>query len=673
MRLVPSATLIQPDYQLGSSPPVTGFLSDLCPSSSDPNAPRTARKSSRDKTRTAVKKNSKNSTERTAKSPRHKKDRVIRHHATLAANFKPSSGETAAPPPSSSLPALVPTTATHDGERTSPTRTVEHHSAAAPTPEVLPPRTFMARKSAWRRTIGTFASLGSALEEEGARVQLEAEWANESKLLSPRGTGGKPEKLRKKSGSSESGVLELPVVRGLFTAGEDIDNDRLRLTWRSSSPRLLRLSTDLWVELATHHSAPDQCLRDALIICCPLFTTTVELLKLVANRVATNIEQQFYRSLVFIERWIELCPSDFSDNEAGFSALEELILSIPLETSDLPSRGLLGNLASRLINLRECNLPFNPRDHAPSSSMPMEMPLFAWSDKAIAEQLCLLATKRLLRIPLHEFTTGSWTAVDSTECQRINEMISQWNHLSNWVSSVILLTLELEDRARILERMIKIAERCRELNNFHSLMAILGSLLSTPISRLSKTWALLSSKVKKAFHELHREMTMERNYWRYRRVINKLLARNNTQPFVPYIGVTLSDLTFSMTGNPTYKGDLLNFEKFEMIYRIISTQVVAAQARSYTFEPDLLLQSRLQAMPTHTDSELYNESLMREPRSALTMSTVVAAASSSCDSRQIHKSASEMNILPPGLQASPSGLLDLRRSSTMHSLQSMPG
>jgi len=45
-------------------------------------------------------------------------------------------------------------------------------------------------------------------------------------------------------------------------------------------------------------------------------------------------------------------------------------------------------------------------------------------------------------------------------------------------------------RAEMVKHWTMVSERCRSLNNFNSLMAILAGLSSAPIHRLKKTWGV---------------------------------------------------------------------------------------------------------------------------------------------------------------------------------------
>lgn len=53
---------------------------------------------------------------------------------------------------------------------------------------------------------------------------------------------------------------------------------------------------------------------------------------------------------------------------------------------------------------------------------------------------------------------------------------------------MILTERHRNKRAQIIEQFIKVAQKCRELNNFNSLAWILSALEHEPVLRLRKTW-----------------------------------------------------------------------------------------------------------------------------------------------------------------------------------------
>jgi hypothetical protein len=67
-------------------------------------------------------------------------------------------------------------------------------------------------------------------------------------------------------------------------------------------------------------------------------------------------------------------------------------------------------------------------------------------------------------------------------------MINRFNLMSGFVVKEILVTDKPEKRAKVIQRWIEIAKKCRELNNFNGVMEILAGLENSSIHRLKRSW-----------------------------------------------------------------------------------------------------------------------------------------------------------------------------------------
>lgn len=96
-------------------------------------------------------------------------------------------------------------------------------------------------------------------------------------------------------------------------------------------------------------------------------------------------------------------------------------------------------------------------------------------------------------------------------------------------------------------------------------------------------------------------------------------------PLIPYMGMYLSDLTFigkfifrlrltrEEDGNPDQLDTLINFEKRSLVFNALQ-EIMTYQQVPYNIRVIPKITSLLKKLPTKTDKELWELSLVREPR-----------------------------------------------------------
>ena len=101
-------------------------------------------------------------------------------------------------------------------------------------------------------------------------------------------------------------------------------------------------------------------------------------------------------------------------------------------------------------------------------------------------------------LPLEQQSTTSTGALFTTNRRLI--LIYPVDSISLLVLRVSLLTMatvlrsegDSEERGRVLSRWVDIAQHCRLVKNFSSLLAVLSGLQSAPVFRLRKAWDCVS-------------------------------------------------------------------------------------------------------------------------------------------------------------------------------------
>jgi len=101
--------------------------------------------------------------------------------------------------------------------------------------------------------------------------------------------------------------------------------------------------------------------------------------------------------------------------------------------------------------------------------------------------------------------------------------------------------------------------------------------------------------------------------------VKNIKEKAGESPIMPYLGVNLSDLTFTEDGNPTYVPSgiegvtAINFSKFRLVSKILAN-ILLFQKMPYDFkiEPKTYAWLR-KGIPTCDDNEMYELSKQCEP------------------------------------------------------------
>lgn len=174
----------------------------------------------------------------------------------------------------------------------------------------------------------------------------------------------------------------------------------------------------------------------------------------------------------------------------------------------------------------------------------------------LARQLTIKQMNIFCSILPEELLSSQWMKNGGVEAPNVKAMSSLSTDLSNLVADTILEHSEIKKRAAVIKQWIKIANHCLELHNYDSLMAIICSLNSSTISRLRKTWDIVSNKRKEMLRTLQKLVEPSQN--------NKILRtrlHDHVPPCLPFLGMYLTDLTFVDIGNPATKQMSLGNER----------------------------------------------------------------------------------------------------------------
>uniref|UniRef100_H2Z5D6 Ras-GEF domain-containing protein n=1 Tax=Ciona savignyi TaxID=51511 RepID=H2Z5D6_CIOSA len=172
------------------------------------------------------------------------------------------------------------------------------------------------------------------------------------------------------------------------------------------------------------------------------------------------------------------------------------------------------------------------------------------SPEEFAKQLTLLDFPVFCAIKPDELTNCGWTKKEKFKLSpNVVAMTQRFNHTSFWVIREILNAGTLKIRAEVLSHFIKIAKKLVDLNNLHSLMAVVQSLSSSSIFRLTKTWALVNKHQKATFDRLLALVKEDDNRWMLRSHMEAIKL-----PCIPFLGMYLSDIMYINSAHPDTGG-----------------------------------------------------------------------------------------------------------------------
>ena len=245
----------------------------------------------------------------------------------------------------------------------------------------------------------------------------------------------------------------------------------------------------------------------------------------------------------------------------------------------------------------------------------------------LARQLTIKESRIFCSILPEELLDTEWMKPSSSRAVNVRAMSTISNDLANLVVDCILQSEDAHKRAKLIKQWIKIANKCLELNNYDSLMAIICSLNSSTISRLKRTWDMISAKTKTTLERLGGILEVSRNYAVLRQRLQTL-----SPPCLPFVGMYLTDLSFVDIGNqptrqlPSEGGktvSVINFDKHMKTAKIISDLqrfqspyrlMEVPELQTWMQDQFVRVRSAEQSTDQSAFQSYYRRSLLLEPR-----------------------------------------------------------
>uniref|UniRef100_A0A4W2HUB9 Ral guanine nucleotide dissociation stimulator-like 2 n=1 Tax=Bos indicus x Bos taurus TaxID=30522 RepID=A0A4W2HUB9_BOBOX len=376
------------------------------------------------------------------------------------------------------------------------------------------------------------------------------------------------------------------------------------------------------------------------------FTSTPALLGLMVDRLealeshpADELERTKGVAISVLSTWLASHPEDFGSEVKGqLDRLESFFL----RTGYAAGEGIVEGGADLIRNLRSRVDPQTPELPKPLA-LPGDPPadptdVLVYLADHLAEQLTLLDAELFLNLVPSQCLGGLWGHRDrpghSHLCPSVRATVTQFNKVAGAVVSSVLgatstgeglgdvtvRPLRPPQRARLLEKWIRVAEECRLLRNFSSVYAVVSALQSSPIHRLRAAWGEATRDSLRVFSSLCQIFSEEDNYSQSRELLlQEVKLQPSLEPnskksprsasrgggVVPYLGTFLKDLVMlDAASKDELENGYINFDKRRKEFAVLSElRRLQNQCRGYDLRPDPDIQRWLQGLRPLTEAQ----------------------------------------------------------------------
>lgn len=231
--------------------------------------------------------------------------------------------------------------------------------------------------------------------------------------------------------------------------------------------------------------------------------------------------------------------------------------------------------------------------------------ILAFDSEILAQQFTLIEKDALNEIDWRELIDMRWKNAEQKGCHArswvsflrdtdahgVEVVIARFNIMVKWAISEIVLTRDLEERARCIIKLIHIAAHCRRFRNFATMAQLTIALMSNEIGRLNKTWAMVPPSDQRTMQELETLMSPTKNFFNLRKEMEGGDSKTAEEGCIPFIGIYTHDLLFNaqrpseIASSPT-TAPLVNFERCRIAAGVVKTLLRLLEASSrYSFQP----------------------------------------------------------------------------------------
>lgn len=303
--------------------------------------------------------------------------------------------------------------------------------------------------------------------------------------------------------------------------------------------------------------------------------------------------------------WIQNFPQHFDAQPqvcAQVVLLKTIAEGVPeairesLDVSRLPSFAWLRSVSVRNHNTRQTQVSLSFEKVSPAD---------------VATSLSHIDYRHLSRISITELKQYVRDG-NVRNCPMLERSICVFNNLTDWVQCMILNKTSPKDRAEVLVKFVIVAKHLRKMNNFNTLMAVIGGISHSTIARLAKTHAHLSTDVKKELAQLTCLVSAQHNFSEYRKALTSCHSFK-----IPIIGVHLKDLMAINCAGADFEKNKTIRKKTVVKLASLLTNFLVFNQKSHSLSDvnlDLINTLKVALDIRYNESDIYDLSLRREPK-----------------------------------------------------------
>jgi len=252
--------------------------------------------------------------------------------------------------------------------------------------------------------------------------------------------------------------------------------------------------------------------------------------------------------------------------------------------------------------------------------------VLAFDSDILAQQFTLIEKDALNEIDWKELIEMRWKNSCNSDARSwvhflrdadahgVEVVVARFNIMVKWAVSEIVLTQDLEERARCVIKFIHVAAHCRRYRNFATMGQIAVALSSNEVGRLAKTWAMVPPGDVRTFKELEALVSPTRNFYTLRAEMEGVGISTAETGCIPFVGIYTHDLLFNaqrpseIASSPT-TAPLVNFERCRRAASIVKTLLRLLEASTmYAFQPVEGITERCLWMGALSDEEIRRHS-----------------------------------------------------------------